>query len=123
MVTRYSSPFHQHQAIDLYAWQWDEDKYQELCESSFTIWVPILIWSFWAWFLLGNYKQADKILEELPVAIRVLQSGKTCEDTDYHQHLEAERWFLASCKTDAETDKDAISCEYILMLKTYNEMK
>jgi len=33
-VTRYSSPFHRHQAIDMFAQQWDEDKYQELCTYS-----------------------------------------------------------------------------------------
>ena len=31
-ITRYSSPFHWRQAIDLYARQWDDDKYEELCK-------------------------------------------------------------------------------------------
>ena len=31
-VTRYASAFHRHQAIDLFAEQWDTDKYQELCK-------------------------------------------------------------------------------------------
>jgi len=30
-VTRYSSSFHRHQAIDMFAHQWDDDKYEELC--------------------------------------------------------------------------------------------
>jgi len=30
-VTRYSSSFHRHQAIDMFAHQWDDDKYDKLC--------------------------------------------------------------------------------------------
>jgi len=30
-VTRYLSSFHRHQAIDMFAHQWDDDKYEELC--------------------------------------------------------------------------------------------
>jgi len=30
-ATWYSSSFHQHQAINMFAHQWDDDKYEELC--------------------------------------------------------------------------------------------
>jgi len=31
VITWHASKYHWHQAIDIYAWQWDEDKYMELC--------------------------------------------------------------------------------------------
>jgi len=39
VTTRYASQYHRRQSIDLYASQWDDDKYQELCGS-----YPLLIW-------------------------------------------------------------------------------
>jgi len=32
-ITRHVSQYHWHQAIDIFAQQWDEDKYMELCKS------------------------------------------------------------------------------------------
>jgi len=65
----------------------------------------------------------DKILEEHPAAIQALQSGKSHEDTHYHQHLEAERLFLASCKISAETDVEAMGGDYIYLLSKYDEAR
>ncbi|KAI0055191.1 hypothetical protein BV25DRAFT_1930474 [Artomyces pyxidatus] len=101
VITRYASPFHRHQAIDMYARQWDEDKYQEL-----------------GTFLLGNYRQIQEILDELPLSIAALQSGKCAEDTDYHAHLQAEREFLLSRKK--ESKEDVFAAEYVDLLQKYH---
>ena len=70
-------------------------------------------------FLLGNYKQIQQILDELPLAIAALQSGKMHDDTDYYQHLEAEHQYLGVRKK--ESDKDKVACEYIHCLLKYKE--
>jgi hypothetical protein len=41
-ITRYASRFHRHQAIDLYAQQHDEDKYQELCMLFINL-LPVIV--------------------------------------------------------------------------------
>ncbi|KAI0059962.1 hypothetical protein BV25DRAFT_1918089 [Artomyces pyxidatus] len=101
VITRYAAPFHRHQAIDMYARQWDEDKYQEL-----------------GTFLLGNYRQIQQILDEMPDAIAELQSGKTPEETDYHAHLKAEREFLAARKK--ESASDVFASEYVALLQRFH---
>ena len=68
-------------------------------------------------FILGNYKQIQQILDELPIAIAALQSGKAREDTDYHQHLETERQYLAARRK--ESDDDAEACDYVERLIKY----
>ncbi|KAI0058312.1 hypothetical protein BV25DRAFT_1902184 [Artomyces pyxidatus] len=99
-TSRHATAFHRHQSIDGYAQQWDEDKYQEL-----------------GVFLLNNYKQIQDILDESPCAIVALQSGKTADDTMYHQHLESERKYLAAHKTkEPEEDK------YAVALKTFDDV-
>jgi hypothetical protein len=73
--------------------------------------------SFLATFLLNNYKQAQALLGELPVAIAALQSGKSAAEMDYHQHIKMEREYLASRKLEPE--EDAVACEYISLLQKY----
>ena len=124
-VTRYASSFHRHQAIDIYAEQWDTDKYQELCKYYYlytsvssqllTDYLPT------ATFLLNNYIQVQEILQELPCAISALQSGKTAEHTDYHRHIECERAYLSARKD--EPAEDVIACEYIVLLQKYKAVQ
>ncbi|KAA1471648.1 hypothetical protein DENSPDRAFT_880660 [Dentipellis sp. KUC8613] len=104
-TTRYSSQFHRHQSIDLYAQQHDDDKYSELSA-----------------FILNNYKQVQNILDELPSAIAALQSGKTSEETAYHQHIEAERRFLTE-RQSKEISYDTFACDYLQHLLEYREAK
>ncbi|KAA1467688.1 hypothetical protein DENSPDRAFT_877519 [Dentipellis sp. KUC8613] len=96
-------------AIDMFAKQWDADKNREI-----------------SLFLLNNYKQVQQILDELPETVKVLQSGKKPEDLDYHQHLVAEREYLAARKKNSP--EEAKEVEYLgLLLKhsaaenTYND--
>ena len=42
-VTHYASPFHRLQCIDLFARQWDDDKYSELCNLTFSSGMRYLI--------------------------------------------------------------------------------
>ncbi|KAA1473373.1 hypothetical protein DENSPDRAFT_765398, partial [Dentipellis sp. KUC8613] len=97
VITRHASQFHRHQAIDMFAKQWDADKYRDI-----------------SLFLLNNYKQVQNILDELPDAIKLLQSGKSSQDLDYAKHLEAERLYLAARKKDSP--QDARNCEYVSLL-------
>jgi Kyakuja-Dileera-Zisupton transposase len=56
VITRHASQYHRHQAIDMYARQWDEDKYLELCKSRTVRALLLLYIGVIANFLLGNYK-------------------------------------------------------------------
>ncbi|KAH9972566.1 hypothetical protein BGW80DRAFT_1119934, partial [Lactifluus volemus] len=103
-TTRHASRFHRLQAIDLYARQHDDDKYQELST-----------------FLLGNYKQVNQLLEELPGVIAEFQSGKLPKDTDYHRHLETERQYLLSRR--GESPDEEFACEYIQRLIMHQKAK
>ncbi|KAA1475563.1 hypothetical protein DENSPDRAFT_860864 [Dentipellis sp. KUC8613] len=97
IITRHASRFHRHQAIDMFAKQWDADKYREI-----------------SLFLLNNYKQVQQILDELPDTIKILQSGKSSEDLDYHQHLETERAYLAARKKASPEEEKEV--EYLNLL-------
>jgi hypothetical protein len=72
---------------------------------------------FIATFLFNNYQQAQGLLNDMPTAIAALQSGKALEDTVYHEHLDAERLYLASRKKEPESD--VIACEYVALLIKY----
>ncbi|KIM86138.1 hypothetical protein PILCRDRAFT_5198 [Piloderma croceum F 1598] len=99
-LSRHATRFHRHQSLDMHFTQWDEDKYAEL-----------------ATFLFNNYQQAQGLLNDMPTAIAALQSGKALEDTVYHEHLDAERLYLASRKKEPESD--VIACEYVALLIKY----
>ena len=102
----------------MFAQQWDEDKYQELCMYS-NIQKPPFTHTdiFLATFLLNNYKQVQELLEELLLAIAALQSGKSADDMDYHQHLKMEQEYLTTRKSEPE--EDIVSCDYIVLLQNY----
>jgi len=46
-----------------------------------------------------------------------LQSGKMPEDTDYSQHIETERQYLAARRK--ESNEDAEACDYVSRLIKY----
>ncbi|KAH9952513.1 hypothetical protein BGW80DRAFT_1194853 [Lactifluus volemus] len=103
-TTRHASRFHRLQAVDLFSRQHDDDKYQELST-----------------FLLGNYKQLSQLLGDLPGVIASLESGKSHEDTRYHQHLENERVYLLSRRQ--ESPEEEFACEYIELLIMHQKAK
>jgi len=73
--------------------------------------------SFLANFLLNNYKQVQQLLEELPLAITALQSGKSANEMDYRHHIKMEQEYLATQKSEPE--EDAFACEYMSYLLVY----
>jgi hypothetical protein len=76
---------------------------------------------FVATFLLGNYKQLSQLLGDLPGVIASLESGKSHEDTRYHQHLENERVYLLSRRQ--ESPEEEFACEYIELLIMHQKAK
>jgi Kyakuja-Dileera-Zisupton transposase len=121
-ITCYASQFHRIQAIDLFSMQHDDDKYQELCMCFKSLLIHLQYTKYpSATFLLGNYKQISKMIEELPGVIVTFRSGKACKDTDYHQHLESEWQYLLSCRE--ESSKENLACEYIEWLLLHQKAK
>ncbi|KAF8479455.1 hypothetical protein JB92DRAFT_3277834 [Gautieria morchelliformis] len=86
-LTRHATPFHRRQFIDMFLRQWDAEKYENLGK-----------------FLLNNYRQALQVLEEMPVRIKALMSGRQVSEACFATWLQDERDYLESKKTEPDTD-------------------
>ncbi|KAF8530645.1 hypothetical protein JB92DRAFT_2804438 [Gautieria morchelliformis] len=103
-LTQHATPFHRRQFIDMFLRQWDAEKYENLGK-----------------FLLNNYRQALQVLEEMPVRIKALMSGRQVSEACFATWLQDERDYLESKKT--EPDTDVLGVEYVELLNKYNDAR
>ena len=70
-------------------------------------------------FLLNNYKQALDVLQEMPIRIATLLSGRPISDAQFAGWLEAKHQYLKS--KQAEPQADILGVEYVELLTKYND--
>ena len=88
----------------------------------FTTLVDVIhVFSFSGHFLMANYKQALESIQEMPLRIETLTSGRQISDAQFASWLEAERTYLISRQTEPETD--VLGIEYVEMLNKYYEAR
>ncbi|KAF8586497.1 hypothetical protein K439DRAFT_1340678, partial [Ramaria rubella] len=77
-LTCHATPFHRHQFIDMYFWQWDSEKYEKLGVyfKEYLLLITVQLRWLEGHFLLNNYKQALAILQDMLVKIQTLTSGR-----------------------------------------------
>ncbi|CAL1709575.1 unnamed protein product [Somion occarium] len=94
LTTRFSSPFHRHQAIDEFFKSWAFVKHAELAN-----------------FIHNNYRQALKIVAEDSATLRELCTRLKLNDEDFEQYLQEERAYLKNLV--AESPEVAFTVEYM----------
>ena len=120
-LTRHATAFHRRQFIDLYFQQWDADKYENL-GSALVLTIHIILTSMYSGqFLLNNYKQALEILQEMPLRIQTLTSGREISDTQFTDWLIKEREYLESKQSEPEAD--ILGVEYVELLQKYAQAR
>ncbi|KAH9846929.1 hypothetical protein C2E23DRAFT_872057 [Lenzites betulinus] len=97
-VVRYASRYHRHALIDMYFKQWDEDKYLNI-----------------GTMLLGNYRQALKILEEDTKAVEDALEVLQCSTADLGQWEKEEATYFATVGTEDPANVAAV--EYVTLLR------
>ncbi|KAF8576014.1 hypothetical protein K439DRAFT_1623158 [Ramaria rubella] len=86
-----------------------------------------IVCSFWsmlmrsslAQFIFQNYKQALEVLQDMPVRIESLTSGRLISNAQYSSWLSEECKYLESKK--AEPESDVLGVEYVELLNKYHE--
>ena len=118
-LTGHVTPFHHWQFIDMHFQQWDEDKYANLGKCFLIQSLPLTADISIGEFLLNNYKQALDILQEMPIRIVTLLSGRPISDAQFSGWLEAEHQYLKS--KQAEPQANILGVEYVELLTKYND--
>jgi hypothetical protein len=72
-------------------------------------------------FILNNYQQALQILEEMPVRIQTLTSGRRVPEAQFMTWLDEERKYLLS--KQSEPREDILGIEYVELLNRYHDAR
>ncbi|KAG8917673.1 hypothetical protein FRC02_002971 [Tulasnella sp. 418] len=91
-VTRYSSPFHRHQRIDLHFRQWDADKLLSM-----------------GTFIADNYKQALTVIAEYRDIFAQVQNLELIANMDFDRWHEEEKVYLVGLRKEPEEETMAIA--------------
>ncbi|KIY64702.1 hypothetical protein CYLTODRAFT_456946 [Cylindrobasidium torrendii FP15055 ss-10] len=103
--TRFMTAYRRRVFIDLYFRQWDDEKYSNLGN-----------------FLLGNYRQALKIIDDdEQVVLKALNDEGLCED-DLPQLFKDEIVYVQSMNV-REPNEDAVAAEYVGLLQEYADAR
>ena len=116
-LTRHATPFHRRQFIDMHFQHWDEEKYQSLgaVQSGVGYTCLTLVPGH---FFLNNYKQALRIIRDMPIQIETLTLGCHIFDMQFRSWLNAEQEYLQSKQSEPEAD--VLGIEYVELLNKYN---
>lgn len=71
--------------------------------------------------MLNNYKEALDILEQMPIRIEILLSGRGSTEATFTKWLEDEHRYLESKRQ--EPNENILSAEYIQQLQSYENAK
>lgn len=111
-TTRFSSPFHRHQAIDEFFKSWAFVKHAELgLYFNSLLYCLTSANTSLANFIHNNYRQALKIVAEDSATLRELCTRLKLNDEDFEQYLQEERAYLKNLV--AESPEVAFTVEYM----------